>query len=211
MRIHCNIIQDLLPLYQDNVCSMESRELVEQHLKTCEECRKELASIDIELSNSHLYPEDEKIVSAASAAWKKSKRIAFIKAIAITLAVVFLFFALFIYPYTKAGMFLTVKTWERQMTAVAQEQLLKQAGNEKAYWGYRVKAFPESDCVFFEYVGARYTGFVYSAEDIPVGFQGTDAKFERHGDGWLWKEASGDNWMYTERIADHWYWYEMHF
>ena len=37
--INCNIIYDLLPLYIDNVCSEESRELVEEHIKTCEKCK----------------------------------------------------------------------------------------------------------------------------------------------------------------------------
>ena len=37
----CNIIQDLLPLYLDNACSEESRELVEEHLTHCAACRKQ--------------------------------------------------------------------------------------------------------------------------------------------------------------------------
>lgn len=36
----CEVIQDLLPFYEDDCCSRQSRELVEEHLKTCEVCRK---------------------------------------------------------------------------------------------------------------------------------------------------------------------------
>lgn len=36
----CDIVQDLLPLYYDDACTPASRELVEQHLLTCEKCRK---------------------------------------------------------------------------------------------------------------------------------------------------------------------------
>jgi len=36
MRITCEIIKDLLPLYHDNVCSEDSRKLIEEHLLTCE-------------------------------------------------------------------------------------------------------------------------------------------------------------------------------
>lgn len=36
----CEIVQDLLPLYYDEACTPGSRELVEQHLQTCESCRK---------------------------------------------------------------------------------------------------------------------------------------------------------------------------
>lgn len=39
-KIHCNVIGDLLPLYIDKVCSKESAELVEEHLQSCERCKK---------------------------------------------------------------------------------------------------------------------------------------------------------------------------
>ena len=35
--VDCNIIHDLLPLYADDVCSEESRALVEEHSKSCAE------------------------------------------------------------------------------------------------------------------------------------------------------------------------------
>lgn len=38
----CNVIKDLLPLYADEVCSEDSREMVEEHISTCKECRQEL-------------------------------------------------------------------------------------------------------------------------------------------------------------------------
>ncbi|MBQ6807107.1 MAG: zf-HC2 domain-containing protein, partial [Lachnospiraceae bacterium] len=36
----CPVIQDLLPLYHDDVCSKESRELVKKHLENCDICRR---------------------------------------------------------------------------------------------------------------------------------------------------------------------------
>lgn len=41
----CDMIRDLLPLYQDNVCSEGSRVFVEDHLKSCPDCRSELARL----------------------------------------------------------------------------------------------------------------------------------------------------------------------
>lgn len=38
--ITCEIIQDLLPLYEDGCCSEQSRKIVEEHLAECESCRK---------------------------------------------------------------------------------------------------------------------------------------------------------------------------
>ena len=41
MNKECGIIKDLLPLYAENIASDETVEFVEEHLKTCEDCRKE--------------------------------------------------------------------------------------------------------------------------------------------------------------------------
>ena len=40
MKMSCNIIEDLLPLYVDDMVSEDSRKLVEEHLKECPSCRK---------------------------------------------------------------------------------------------------------------------------------------------------------------------------
>ena len=37
--IPCGVIRDLLPLYTEELCSEESRTLVENHLKDCPDCR----------------------------------------------------------------------------------------------------------------------------------------------------------------------------
>ena len=42
MNIKCEVIKDLLPLYVDGVVSEESRALIEEHLKECEDCREYL-------------------------------------------------------------------------------------------------------------------------------------------------------------------------
>lgn len=38
--ISCEVVQDLLPLYEDDCCSEQSKIIVEQHLKECEDCGK---------------------------------------------------------------------------------------------------------------------------------------------------------------------------
>ncbi len=44
-KIPCEIIQDLLPLYVDNVCNEKSRIYIEEHLSTCKKCSNYLASL----------------------------------------------------------------------------------------------------------------------------------------------------------------------
>ena len=49
-KIDCNIIRDLLPLYEDNVASQETQELVRGHLADCPACREELRKMRTPIS-----------------------------------------------------------------------------------------------------------------------------------------------------------------
>ena len=48
-KIPCEIIRDLLPLYQDDICSEKSRNAIEEHIKECESCRKYLKKMEGEI------------------------------------------------------------------------------------------------------------------------------------------------------------------
>lgn len=39
-KVRCDVIQDLMPLYIEYMCSAESRKLVEAHMAECESCRQ---------------------------------------------------------------------------------------------------------------------------------------------------------------------------
>lgn len=39
MKVNCEIIQDLLPLYEEGICSPSSTEAIEEHLAECESCK----------------------------------------------------------------------------------------------------------------------------------------------------------------------------
>lgn len=41
----CNIIKDILPLYADEICSQESRDYVDEHLKQCTDCTEYLQKL----------------------------------------------------------------------------------------------------------------------------------------------------------------------
>ena len=64
----CQIIQDLLPLYKDGVCSAESRKIVEEHLSTCENCRH----MKEQLENTVI--EDKLITETADVIGKHEKK-----------------------------------------------------------------------------------------------------------------------------------------
>ena len=46
MKLTCEIVQDLLPLYEENLCSEASRAAVEEHLKECSACRALVENIE---------------------------------------------------------------------------------------------------------------------------------------------------------------------
>lgn len=74
--ISCELIQDLLPLYCDGVCSEESKKAIQSHVLSCEVCREELRLMGLPApvpENSH----EVEAARAAAKAWKKNKHTAF--------------------------------------------------------------------------------------------------------------------------------------
>ena len=43
--VSCNIIKDILPLYLDGVVSDDTKKMVEEHLKECDQCRNEAMTL----------------------------------------------------------------------------------------------------------------------------------------------------------------------
>ncbi len=94
MSTQCKIIEDLLPLYHDGVCSEESREMVDSHLAQCENCRKTLEQIDGELLSPAAKDTDINLLKSITKQFILSKRKALIKGVVITLSLIL---AIFLY------------------------------------------------------------------------------------------------------------------
>ena len=54
---NCQLVKDLLPLYKENLLSEESVKFVEDHLKSCPKCKKQLTD-EIEFENKNTKPLD---------------------------------------------------------------------------------------------------------------------------------------------------------
>ena len=66
MKTDCEVIRDLLPLYTDAACSQKSRELVEEHLEECPDCRALLDELrETELEKSLRSERDNVVQNAA--------------------------------------------------------------------------------------------------------------------------------------------------
>lgn len=69
--MNCEIVRDLLPLYADGLCSEESRRAVEEHLKSCEACRKLLPENSAETgSPSEGSAAESGVLQGISREWK---------------------------------------------------------------------------------------------------------------------------------------------
>lgn len=79
MKLSCDVILDLLPLYYDKVCSKESSSLIEEHLAECPECVDELQKLKMNLENPTISDGGVKLMKNISAEWKKDKRVSFTK------------------------------------------------------------------------------------------------------------------------------------
>lgn len=90
MKISCEIIRDLLPLYHDGVCSKESKAMVEEHLSGCKSCKAELQGMDGELTfvNTEHNLKEAAAVKELSKKWKNGMLKSLLKGILITVAAI---------------------------------------------------------------------------------------------------------------------------
>ena len=116
MKLSCKVIEDMLPMYYDSVCSAESAELVEQHLKGCPQCNRILADLQAGITVEGQSVDDLKPLKSIQNKWKKSMRTSIRKGICITLITLLLFFtaltSVWYFSYAKYYYKLT-KTMER--------------------------------------------------------------------------------------------------
>ncbi|MCH7323238.1 zf-HC2 domain-containing protein [Solibacillus sp. MA9] len=86
-KITCDIVQDVLPLYYDEVCSQDTKKLVEEHLQSCKECQKELenlsAIVPVQQSETKQNAQDKKMMMSLANSWKGFRKKAFFKGIGI--------------------------------------------------------------------------------------------------------------------------------
>ncbi len=94
MKIKCEVINDLLPLYVDDVLSKESRELVEEHICECESCKKTLENMSGKVSlpvSPELRMDDTKPIKGLKKFMTKWKRLTAAVIVLAVIAVIFLF------------------------------------------------------------------------------------------------------------------------
>lgn len=99
-RVSCDIIQDLLPLYYDHVCSADTKALVEEHLADCPDCREVLSHMSSPMplpAQTMDQNHDEGAgLRQVAAQWSRTKWIAFTKGFLLTCLAVGLLFLVYV-------------------------------------------------------------------------------------------------------------------
>lgn len=71
-KLSCNVVKDLLPSYIDKICSEESAQLVDEHLRECEECAKTKEQMEENLLAQKASKEEIELINRVKS--RKQKR-----------------------------------------------------------------------------------------------------------------------------------------
>ena len=82
MKNVCEIVQDILPLYGDEICSPSSREFVEEHIAECEKCFVTLDKLKRDTIDNSIINEKNTVLDKH---FKKTKRASFTVGIAVAM------------------------------------------------------------------------------------------------------------------------------
>lgn len=86
MILPCELVQDLLPLYHDGVCSEVSKEMIKGHLNGCENCRKLLKAMDAE-TEAETEMRAAQPLAAIGKEWRKTMKKAVFKGVGVTVLI----------------------------------------------------------------------------------------------------------------------------
>ena len=86
----CSVITDLLPLYQDGLCSPESKELVETHLQNCKTCSALYKELPLPEAAANAVPDETEAFRRVRKKIRQGKLLKALSICAAVLAVCFL-------------------------------------------------------------------------------------------------------------------------
>ena len=85
MKLPCKVVEDMLPIYHDGVCSAESAALIEEHLESCPQCSSMLSQLRADIEIPKISTDDTQPLKKIQKRMQR-KRLRALIAIAIILA-----------------------------------------------------------------------------------------------------------------------------
>lgn len=161
MKLSCKVIEDILPMYYDGVCSEESAALVEEHIKECPQCSHILAELRSDIVAPQKNVDDIKPLKKIQKSYKRT-RMRWIIAITVILLLIPIAF-LGWNEYSRQG--IALSNLDELACANAFMTALTNGNYEKAfsYWDIEAKrhewlesgTFKSEDLVNFEADGLK--------------------------------------------------------
>ena len=185
MKIDCDIIKDLLPLYVEGLASEKSKAVVEEHLEACEDCKKIYREMKKPEPKAHYNREPAESFRRYV---KKEKRKLSIKTALVTAVIILAVGAVRVFLLGGAFAFLAWDSANAEIfedTDVSHYSRYMGEGAEKEYaekWDMDESIFPEEitdemqvtdykmvyynpwDAQFLSYLVVEYDGEAYNAE-----------------------------------------------
>jgi len=190
MKLPCEVVHDLLPLYHDGICGPVSEAMVREHLEECENCRNILKGIDAEIAVSDLEIEKAQPLVSIHVQWNKQKRKMFLKCLAAGIgAFVLLFTTWFV---TTQWSFIPVKKEDyivRQTAQFADGHIYLETSN------HYVRAYP--------YITVTEDGRLYETRKRTLLFaeweenRGSYGSITFHPEMDTWENVNGDRVLIT--------------
>ncbi len=143
-KIKCTIVQDILPLYVDDVVCEDTKELVDEHISTCENCARLVNNMkkDINMSTFAMNEsEDIKVVKKI----KKSIKSRIVKAIFATIAIIFGLYIVFHLVFSLSVEF----------GIISKPHYVKCEIADEVEWNYEEKENPGSGYTIHNYDGLK--------------------------------------------------------
>ena len=73
MKLPCKVIEDMLPMYYDKVCSEESVALIEKHLQECSRCSQMLSNLGVDIDIPEREVDDMKPLKKIQKSYRKMR------------------------------------------------------------------------------------------------------------------------------------------
>lgn len=192
MEKKCEIVQDLIPLVADQIASEASREMVEEHIKGCEECNKVYAMVThpMEVTDCEENLEEKKVIVKVAKKQRRRILIGIAAGILITLLIIY------VYDWMNRGItaFTSVDIGSSQQFSSEDLDEAKDAVLEyfrKEFGGCKLLSLSYDETWSKEYI----SGSTYDTPNTIV-FNSSFYVYPWGGDGSLDQNSTYDNWVW---------------
>lgn len=118
MKLSCKVIEDILPLYYDGICSEDSAALVEEHLQDCPHCSQILSKLRADITAAEKPVDDLKPLKKIQKSYKKL-RLGWVIAILCLLVLIPAVIAATVRPSTLPDLFDLIQVDETTFTSIS--------------------------------------------------------------------------------------------